>query len=91
MERLRRLLPDLRTRYGVEHIQVYGSVARGEAGPDSDVDLLVEFQRTPSLFEMARLQAELEGHLGRPVDLATPGGMRASVLAEARHDAVEVG
>lgn len=89
--RLEEHLPDLRRRYGVGRIQIYGSVARGEEGPKSDIDLLVEFVEVPSLFDIVRLQEELEDLLGRPVDIATPGGMHPRILANARREAIDVG
>lgn len=70
---------------------MYGSVARGEAGQDSDVDVLVEFDQTPDLFELAALQERLAEILGRPVDLATPQGLkprlRDRILHEVRYAA----
>jgi uncharacterized protein len=70
---------------------VYGSVARGEAHQDSDVDVLVEFDRTPDLFELAALKERLAEILGRPVDLATPQGLkprlRDRILHEVRYAA----
>lgn len=84
-------LPEIQRRYGVARIQVYGSIARGEGEPESDVDLLVTFSRTPTLFEMARLQEDLEDLLEREVDITTPGGLHPRVLAAASADAVEVG
>src|SRR3712207_773229 len=66
----------LRQRH-VRTLAVFGSVARGEAGPDSDVDLLVEFDDgVPiGLFAFVRLQRYFEEILGRPVHLATPDSL----------------
>ena len=89
-EKLRSALPELRRRYGLRRVQMYGSVARGDARPDSDVDLLVEFDHVPTLFSIGRLQVDLEALLGRHVDIATPGGMHPRVLAAARADAIEI-
>jgi uncharacterized protein len=64
----------LAKRYGVRDIRVFGSVARGAAKPQSDVDLLVEFdrsRRTPSSLRSIDLALELEKLLGRRVDVAT--------------------
>lgn len=78
-------------RHHVKSISVFGSVARGEARPDSDVDILVEFDRRVGLFAFVGLKLHLESILGRPVDLVTPGGlrpsMRAAILSEAVHAA----
>lgn len=77
----------LRQRH-VRTLAVFGSVARGEAGPDSDVDLLVEFDEgVPiGLFAFVRLQRYFEEILGRPVHLATPDSLhrrlRDRILSE---------
>ena len=74
---------------GVRRLGVYESVARGEARSDSDVDILAEFVKTPDLFEFAALRDRLVEILGRPVDLATPQGLkprlRARILDEVRY------
>lgn len=60
---------ELAERFGVSSLSVFGSMARDEAGPESDVDLLVEFCETPGLGEYMRLKFWLEDQLRRPVDL----------------------
>ena len=79
---------DLRQR-GVKSLAVFGSLARGEATPASDIDMLVEFDRPVGLFEFIRLKLYLESLTGRCVDLVTPDairpGMRAAILNEAVH------
>lgn len=57
--------------FGVKSLALFGSVARNEAKPDSDVDLLVDFSHPVDLFEFVRLQQYLEEMLGRAVDLGT--------------------
>ncbi len=67
-------------RWQVQELAVFGSVARGEAGPESDVDLLVTFAVTakPSLLTLAAMEIELEDLLGRPVDLVERRGVEQS-------------
>ena len=76
-------------KYQVKAISLFGSLARDEAGPGSDIDLLVEFEPTASIgmFEFARLRRELSQILGCEVDLATPASlhknMKRGILKEA--------
>ncbi|MFH1235612.1 MAG: nucleotidyltransferase family protein [Parcubacteria group bacterium] len=75
--------------FGVRSIALFGSFARGEARRNSDIDILVEFNRPVGLFEFARLKLYLEKKLGREVDLVTPEAlrkeMREDILREAFH------
>lgn len=86
-EALRRRLPALRERYGVRALRLFGSRLRQTERPDSDLDLLVEFDRTPDLFAFAALRDELSAALGLRVDLVTPAALderlAPAVLAEA--------
>ena len=75
-------------RYGVATISIFGSVARGEARPDSDVDVLVEFSRPIGLFSVLRLERELEGFLGHRVDVVTPAGLRPQLRDQILEEAV---
>jgi predicted nucleotidyltransferase len=59
----------LAASYGASNVRVYGSVARGEAGPDSDIDLLVDFEAGRSLVDEVELQIQLAALLGWPVDV----------------------
>ena len=65
--------------YGVKSLALFGSVARGEARPDSDVDLLVEFDRPVGLIGLVALQLRLEELLGCPVDIGTWDSLKAPV------------
>lgn len=73
--------------HGASNVRVFGSVARGEAGPSSDLDLLVEFDLDRSLFDHVALIQDLEDLLGRKVDVVTEDSLhwyiRDRVLAEA--------
>jgi len=62
--------------FGVKSLILFGSVARNEARPDSDVDLLVEFDRPVGLFAFVRLKRYLEEILGTAVDLGTPDSLK---------------
>jgi uncharacterized protein len=74
-------------RLGVRELALFGSVARDQAGPDSDVDLLVEFDRPVGMFAFLELKEYLEELLGTPVDLVTRSALkpqlRDRILAEA--------
>ena len=61
---------------GIKSLALFGSFARNEAGPDSDVDLLVEFDRPVGLFHFVRVHRYLETLLGRKVDLVTPDALK---------------
>ncbi len=58
----------------IRKLSLFGSALHGTLGPDSDIDLLVEFEEghTPGLFSIVRMEMELAGVLGRKVDLRTP-------------------
>lgn len=72
-------------RHGASNVRVYGSVARGEAGPMSDVDVLVEMEEGRSLLDLAALHLELEEIVGYPVEIGTDvkPRLRERVHAEA--------
>ncbi len=76
-------------RHHIRKLSLFGSVVRDDFGPNSDIDVLVEFdsEHVPGLIGLAGLEIELEQLFGRPVDLLTPGffrpAVRQSVLEEA--------
>jgi predicted nucleotidyltransferase len=88
---LRDLEPRLRER-GVAALWVFGSVARGEAGPESDVDLLFEF--TPggehSLFDIQRIKEEIQAALGHTIDLGERSTLTTKAAETAARDMVRV-
>ena len=75
---------------GVGSIVLFGSVARDEAGPDSDVDVLIDVRRPFSLFDLAAVHLGLEELFGRRVDVTTEGGMRPKYRALIEEDLVPV-
>lgn len=75
---------------GVKSLAVFGSLARGEATPASDIDVLVEFDRPVGLFEFIRLKMYLEELTGRQVDLVTPDALRPAMRADILREAVHV-
>lgn len=77
-------------RLGVESLAVFGSVARDEAGPDSDVDVLVEVRRPMGLFGLIEIQEYLEGLLGRRVDLVTRQALKPRLRERVLREAVAV-
>lgn len=75
-------------RHGASNIRVFGSVARGDADSESDIDFLVDLERGRSLLDLGGLLIDLQKLLGRPVDVVTEKGLqpriRDRVLQEAR-------
>ena len=70
-------LGELRERYGIRRLSVFGSALTDRFGPGSDVDMLVEFRpgERVGFFRLMRLQSELSELVGRSVDLHTPGSL----------------
>lgn len=66
-------------KHGAHNVRLFGSVARGEADEASDVDFLVELEPGRTLLDHAALILELEGLLGRKVDVASERGLRPAV------------
>ena len=84
----RQEIMQIAARNGAYNVRMFGSVARGEARPDSDVDFLVNLEANRSLLDLARLLRELQTLLKCPVDVVTEAGLRPrlrlQVLKEAR-------
>jgi len=79
---------EIATRHGVSNVRVFGSHARGEAGPDSDLDLVIGMERGRDLLDLIGFQLDVQDLLGISVDVVTVNGLspyiRDAVLAEAR-------
>lgn len=75
---------------GARDVRVFGSVARGEERPDSDIDFLVTLDPGRTLMDLARLESRLESLLGRPVDVTTVAGLREPVRSSALREAIRV-
>ena len=84
----RQELMQLAARYGVHNIRVFGSVARGEERPDSDIDLLVALEEKRDLFDFIGFKLDAAELLGKSIDLVSDGGihhlLREQILSEAR-------
>ena len=75
-ECIRDHISELRDRYKVSRLGIFGSFARGEAKESSDIDILVEFSEYVDIFHFIRLQYHLSEILGRRVDLVTPDALK---------------
>jgi len=78
-ENLRRQFPDLAERFHIRSLGIFGSVVRGEDRPESDLDLLVSFDTTPSMFTFLALERTLSDSLGRKVDLVLRDALKPQV------------
>ncbi|YAF97727.1 MAG: nucleotidyltransferase family protein [Nodularia sp. CChRGM 3473] len=76
------------TKYGAYNIRIFGSVARGEADVNSDVDFLVEMETGRSLFDLGGLLMELREILGCEVDIVTEKGLRSRIRERVLSEAV---
>jgi predicted nucleotidyltransferase/DNA-binding XRE family transcriptional regulator len=88
VRRHRRELVAAAAAHGVSNVRLFGSVARGEDGPTSDVDLLVDVQPRVGLFGLAELRAELEQMLRTRVDLVPAQGLKADVRSRVEAELV---
>jgi uncharacterized protein len=75
-------------RFGIRNIRVFGSVARGEATADSDLDLLVDVDRGHGYFDMAGFALGVEDELGVFTQVATPGGLKLRIRDHVLREAI---
>ena len=87
---LRRHKAVLAERYGVVELALFGSIVRDEARPDSDIDILVSFDRPTDPECYFGVQFYIEDLLGRPVDLVTDSALRAELRPYVEAEAVRV-
>jgi predicted nucleotidyltransferase len=80
----------LEQRHGVRFIALFGSVARDQVSPESDIDLLVEFATRPGFDGYMRLKEHLESLLDRRVDLVMTGALKPSLRPEIEREAIRV-
>jgi len=86
---LRRLKPQLASKYGVNEIGLFGSITRDDFSTDSDVDIVVDFDRSIGV-EFIDLANELEAILHRKVDLISKKGIKPKYLKEIQKDLIYV-
>jgi uncharacterized protein len=67
---------ELKERYAIDTLSIFGSVAREQATPDSDLDVLVSFRETPGLFKFLELKSHLERICQCSVDLVTEKALK---------------
>jgi uncharacterized protein len=84
----RRQVLAVASKHGASNVKVFGSVARGEDTPDSDIDILVDLSPKSSLVTLGRLERELGDVLGGSVDVVPAEGLRQAVRAEAEKEAI---
>ena len=88
LKQRREEIHSIAAKHGVVGIRVFGSVAREQENKNSDVDFLINMERGRSLFDMAKLQCDLENLLHKTIDLVSERGiypkLRESILGEAR-------
>jgi len=87
---LQALKEELRAKYSVKEIGVFGSIVRGEAGEQSDIDVLVEFSSPIGLFQFLELEEYLGSRLGRKVDLVSKKALRPRIGAHILKEVVMV-
>ena len=79
---------EIARQHGARHVRIFGSVARGDAGPLSDIDFLVEMEPGRSLLDLGGLVTDLQQLLGCSVDVATEKGLKARIRARVLKEAI---
>ena len=79
---------EIAERYGAKNVRIFGSSARGDVGPESDVDFLVDLEPGRNLFDLGGFLYEVQELLGVSVDVVTEKGLRDHVRPSVLRDAV---
>ena len=88
LRKQRELIQIIAQKHGAGNIRVFGSISRGEEGPDRDIDFLVDIEEYRSLYDLLGLKLELEELLGHKVDLLTERAMHRLISAKVKEEAV---
>ncbi len=78
------------SKHGAHSVRVFGSTARREARPDSDLDLLITLEPDRSLLDLVAMKQDLEDLLGRPVDVITEAALSPYIREQVLREAVEL-
>ncbi len=90
LTKLRHFLPELKEKYHVETLEVFGSYVRSEQRKTSDLDLLVTFSQLPGLLTFIELEKYLSDHLGIKVDLVMKDSLKPAIGERIVREAVPV-
>jgi len=86
----RDLILKVADEHGIQNVRIFGSVARLEDGPKSDLDLLVEFEKGRSLFDLIRFKQAVEDLLDIKVDVVTENSIHWSMKEDVVNGAVQL-
>lgn len=81
---------ELRKKYHIKSLGVFGSVARGDSTETSDIDLLVEFSEAPNMFKFIELENHLSSLVGKKVDLVTKKALKPAIKDEILQEVVYI-
>ena len=84
----RKEILDISVKHGAYNVRLFGSVAKGKAEPDSDVDILVDMEKGRSLLDLGGLLMDLQELLGCQVDVVTEKGLRARIRNRVLEEAI---
>ncbi|MCL1816605.1 MAG: nucleotidyltransferase domain-containing protein [Clostridiales bacterium] len=90
LEEIKNIVFPIALSYGVERVSLFGSYARNEAHPDSDIDLCIDKGAIRDYFMLAGFQRELEEGLGLRVDVLTTGALSKEFLSSIKNEEVEL-
>ncbi|WP_062110639.1 nucleotidyltransferase family protein [Bacillus niameyensis] len=84
------LILKIASEHGIQNVRVFGSVARQEDGPTSDLDLLVDFEEGRSLFDLIRFKDQVEDLLRIRVDIVTEKSLHWSMKEDVLNGAIQL-
>jgi len=90
IQQKRQAILDIAATYMAKEIKIFGSAGRGQAGPESDLDLLVEFEAGYSLLTMIALKQDLEALLGCRVDVVTEASLSPYIRQQVLDQAISL-
>ncbi|KAB8133685.1 nucleotidyltransferase family protein [Gracilibacillus oryzae] len=90
LQEKREIILNLAAQHGIQNVRVFGSVSRLEDGPLSDLDLLVDFEKGRSLFDLIRFKQEVEDLINTRVDVVTESSIHWSLKEEVLNGAIQL-